>query len=760
MKHTTQHGMRLRIPFLLSAFLLIATQASAQDYYVCPDCGSNWNDGSPGAPWQTVDFALNGPQAPLPQCSTIHLYGANNSYCPSSGESFPWELYNDVSLVADVGGCCGPNHVVDAGGVQTVIQYDPSQDFTNSNIRGLTLKNGVWAIDAMPAATEHSPLIEDCTIEQMSTGGIRFNPTSASTVQPTIRGCTFKNLPSKCIRINGIAGSVLNLVIRDNVIHSTTTEGDSIVQVGVDGCTADGCIEGNQISWGLYGNVSGIRLTGVPLSGLIVVARNNIEFAGAWAQFYGKPGRGIYLDWYSGQVDCSDNAVLCTRHGFGLVINSCNPWHPSSRIADNECAATHGAHISDCAAILVQETQGVVLTSNDCRGYLGSNHGYGIHLKNADDATVEGNICHNNPADGILVNGDSTNVTIRSNASRDNGGNGIRAYRGCLVADNLVEANWGAGLRVDSAGMTVEDNEIRCNYYSGVSEGICQSSLYSRNIVVLNNGCGFSLYATSTSDAPRLMNNTIVANGNSGVSSNLPSTLGPYVTNCVIWDNAGCDIAGLAFGQYTYCDIGSCGSPGNGNISTDPLFVVPPGDCQQQYDCHLQPGSPCIDAGDPFGPSDPDCTLPDMGAFYIDHSPMLYCTAKVNSLSCTPSIGFSGSPSATAWDPFEITATQVINNKNGIFFYGTSGPNGAPFQGGFLCVQPPIKRTPLQGSGGNPPPNDCSGTFSFDFNAWIQSGSDSTLAPGVQVNGQYWYRDPQSPSTTGLTDAIEFLICP
>ncbi len=107
-----------------------------------------------------------------------------------------------------------------------------------------------------------------------------------------------------------------------------------------------------------------------------------------------------------------------------------------------------------------------------------------------------------------------------------------------------------------------------------------------------------------------------------------------------------------------------------------------------------------------------------------------------------------------------IGAVQVVNNKSGLLFYGLAGRCALPFQGGLLCATPPLRRTSIQSSGGNPPPDDCSGSFHFDFNAWMQGGADPDLVPGVQVNGQHWYRDPQSPSTTGLTDAIEFSVCP
>lgn len=136
-----------------------------------------------------------------------------------------------------------------------------------------------------------------------------------------------------------------------------------------------------------------------------------------------------------------------------------------------------------------------------------------------------------------------------------------------------------------------------------------------------------------------------------------------------------------------------------------------------------------------------------------------YCTGKPNSQGCTPAIGATGVPSMTSASPFTIDAQMIVNNKAGILFYGQSGRAAIPFQGGFLCVQPPTRRTPLQGSAGNPPPNDCSGSFAFDFNTWAQSGADPSLSVGSTIHAQYWYRDPQSPSTTGLSNGLEFVIC-
>ncbi len=55
-------------------------------------------------------------------------------------------------------------------------------------------------------------------------------------------------------------------------------------------------------------------------------------------------------------------------------------------------------------------------------------------------------------------------------------------------------------------------------------------------------------------------------------------------------------------------------SPGEGSISDDPKFSL---DRQTPYD--LRRNSPCIDAGDPTSPRDPDGTRADMGSNYFSH---------------------------------------------------------------------------------------------------------------------------------------------
>jgi hypothetical protein len=142
--------------------------------------------------------------------------------------------------------------------------------------------------------------------------------------------------------------------------------------------------------------------------------------------------------------------------------------------------------------------------------------------------------------------------------------------------------------------------------------------------------------------------------------------------------------------------------------------------------------------------------------YTVVRAPRVYCESEPNSLGCTPAIGWSGIASASSPQAFAIGATNLLNSKSGLLFYGFK-PRQTPFQGGAMCVVAPTTRTPLQSSGGSTPPaQDCSGALSFDFNARIQSGVDPRLTVGAEVFAQYWSRDPADASHTNLSNALAF----
>jgi len=94
-----------------------------------------------------------------------------------------------------------------------------------------------------------------------------------------------------------------------------------------------------------------------------------------------------------------------------------------------------------------------------------------------------------------------------------------------------------------------------------------------------------------------------------------------YVRNarieyCCIYGNSGGAFggggpAGLGIVALTNANGDSCDT--YYNIFLDPQFVN-----AVAGDYHLTAGSPCIDAGDPSLPNDPDGTVADMGAFYFN----------------------------------------------------------------------------------------------------------------------------------------------
>jgi hypothetical protein len=117
----------------------------------------------------------------------------------------------------------------------------------------------------------------------------------------------------------------------------------------------------------------------------------------------------------------------------------------------------------------------------------------------------------------------------------------------------------------------------------------------------------------------------------------------------------------------------------------------------------------------------------------------------------------TGTPTIGAPNTFFVNASKVVNQRPGLLFWGTSRKT-APFKGGTPCVRAPLVRTPTQSSGGNPPPDDCSGSFSFHFSDTYALGQG--LLPGDRVYAQCFYVDQGLWKGAGLSDAVTFPLLP
>jgi hypothetical protein len=140
-----------------------------------------------------------------------------------------------------------------------------------------------------------------------------------------------------------------------------------------------------------------------------------------------------------------------------------------------------------------------------------------------------------------------------------------------------------------------------------------------------------------------------------------------------------------------------------------------------------------------------------------------YCTAGTTANGCNATLTFSGAASASAPSGFTVTANNVEGQRQGLFFYGVTGPLAQPWGTGssFLCVKTPTQRTQVQPSNGSF--NACDGQLSIDWNAFITANPGALgqpFAAGDSVWLQAWFRDPPSPKTTSLSDALEFSLCP
>lgn len=143
-------------------------------------------------------------------------------------------------------------------------------------------------------------------------------------------------------------------------------------------------------------------------------------------------------------------------------------------------------------------------------------------------------------------------------------------------------------------------------------------------------------------------------------------------------------------------------------------------------------------------------------------APQAYCTAGTTASGCTANMSASGDPSASAGSGFVVSTSTAEGNKTGLFFFGTNGRQANAWGNGtsYQCVVPPVKRSPIQSSGGTN--GNCDGTFSLDFNALITARPAKAPPTGSTVQIQCWFRDTFNTSnqSTSLSDGLEFTLCP
>ncbi|UCD85474.1 MAG: right-handed parallel beta-helix repeat-containing protein, partial [Deltaproteobacteria bacterium] len=273
---------------------------------------------------------------------------------------------------------------------------------------------------------------------------------------------------------------------------------------------------------------------------------------------------------------------------------------------------------------------GFIVTGGNAIGGGGENKGGGIFNDNVIGLVMANCVFSNNsayyPGGGMYNRASSpeiTNCTFIGNSSNSDGGgmsnclNSSPTITNCTFFSNSAGAGGGM-CNYENSSPIITNCAFIGNSATWVGGGMYNyenSSPIITNCTFIGNlsdSEGGGMY-NGWNSSPIITNCTFarnLADSNGGGMYNWES---PTITNCIMWSNFPNEIPDfLPLPVVTYSNIDQDGYAGsNGNIREDPLFIAP-----SAGNFHLQPTSPCIDAGDPDPAyNDPDGSRNDMGAY-------------------------------------------------------------------------------------------------------------------------------------------------
>jgi hypothetical protein len=317
----------------------------------------------------------------------------------------------------------------------------------------------------------------------------------------------------------------------------------------------------------------------------------------------------------------------------GISCTNSNPVITRCRISNNNGRTMS---ISYAGGIALNNSNADISWCTISNNYSGQNGG-GINVYNSSPVITGCNIAGNETIQhggGISIYANSspiiTNCTIENNTSNVNAG-GIWAAGGettiseCTIGHN-VGWDQGGGVWLFSGPVFLDHCIIdhnTCVAFEAQGAGIyAAAGTFTADHCTFDLNCNENdlgltdIYTAGT--AAMTVTNSVMHSYYRSIFFN--STAPPSVSyndfgTCLAY---GCFYGnippGLAVLTTTNANGDSCDV--YFNIALDPQFVDLGGG-----DYHLAENSPCIDAGDPASPFDPDGTVTDMGRYYFDQSP-------------------------------------------------------------------------------------------------------------------------------------------
>ena len=250
-------------------------------------------------------------------------------------------------------------------------------------------------------------------------------------------------------------------------------------------------------------------------------------------------GGGLHLS--SSSPTITNNTITGNRadeYGGGLYAYECFPMIAKNTIMNNSAWEGGGLYLGGSSPTIVSN----VITGNSASEpmYPGDGGGGGLYLFNSSPTIANNTIAGNSAggSGGGLLLGNSSPTIVNN-----------------IITGNSAVRNFGGGLYLSRSSPTISNNTItnNCANYGG--------GLYVR-----------------LESSPTIAN-TIIAFNSSGVRAFLSD---PVLRHNCVYGNVEYDYFGVIDPTGMY-----------GNISEDPLFA------DRAYgNWHIQPDSPCVDAGD------------------------------------------------------------------------------------------------------------------------------------------------------------------
>ena len=217
------------------------------------------------------------------------------------------------------------------------------------------------------------------------------------------------------------------------------------------------------------------------------------------------------------------------------------------------------------------------------------------------------------------------------------GGSAVQRFSGNWIDNNTAFAN-GGGMFTESFSFwdsTFTENCVYSNnsaiyggglYVNNDTTAIINSTFYGNS-----GGTGSAIYGYHSK---LYLANSLITESLSGAAVMLDNDSNIDILYSLFYDNEVGNFSGLnippRFEILSATNLNGDSCDVYGNIFLDPAFQATTGDSAYR----LTADSPCIDAGDPESPLDPDSTIADIGAYYFHQTTGI----DVEAFSDSPSV--------------------------------------------------------------------------------------------------------------------------